>query len=257
VKNILAVLLLLLLSACAQAQSVQLDQSVQADQAVQAVSAPIAAADQGSVLVFEPDHVDMGSVKEGEDAVVFIRVRNAGSMIATIASVETSCGCSVAEPEERLLMPGGFTRIKVVVDTFAKQGDAKKWVQLTDDLGHRSKAWLTLNVQPNPHLSVGDRSIFKGKCAACHYDTAQGKVKGPEIFKAVCSMCHGDQGQGATGPSLRHHKHAEVLAVLIANGTGSHHMPGFALAKGGPLTKQQITELSRWLSGLDEMGQNR
>jgi len=210
-----------------------------------------------SALVFEPDHVDMGSVKEGEDAVVFIRVRNTGDVMANIAAVETSCGCSVAEPEQRLLMPGAFTHIKVVVDTFAKQGDAKKWVQLIDDTGHRSKAWLSLNVQPNPHLLVASRSIFKGKCAACHYDTAKGQIKGPAIFKAVCSMCHGEQAQGATGPSLRHHKHADLLAGLIANGTGSHHMPGFALAKGGPLTDEQITELSKWLSKLDEMGQNR
>lgn len=79
-----------------------------------------------STLVFEPDHVDIGMVKEGEDATGFLRVRNAGDSMANIVSVETSCGCSVAEPEQRLLMPGGFTRIKVVVDTFAKQGDAKK-----------------------------------------------------------------------------------------------------------------------------------
>ncbi len=210
-----------------------------------------------SALVFEPDHVDMGSVKEGEDAVVFIRVRNTGDVMANIVAVETSCGCSVAEPEQRLLMPGAFTRIKVVVDTFAKQGDAKKWVQLMDDTGHRSKAWLSLNVQPNPHLSVGDRSIFKGKCAACHYDTAKGQVKGPEIYNAVCSMCHGDQAQGVTGPSLHHHDNADVLAGLIARGTGSHHMPGFALNQGGPLTDQQITELSEWLSRLDETGQKR
>jgi len=210
-----------------------------------------------SALVFEPDHVDMGSVKEGENAVVFIRVRNTGDVMANIAAVETSCGCSVAEPEQRLLMPGAFTRIKVVVDTFAKQGDANKWVQLTDDAGHRSRAWLRLNVRANPHLDVGSRSIFKGKCAACHYDTAKGQSKGPAIYKAVCSMCHGEQAQGQTGPSLRHHNHADLLADLIAKGTGSHHMPGFALNQGGPLTDQQITELSQWLSTLDEIGQQR
>ncbi len=148
------------LAACSQAQPVDVaseeSSSIEQHEAIQ------------SALVFEPDHVDMGSVKEGEDAVVFIRVRNSGDVMANIVAVETSCGCSVAEPEQRLLMPGAFTRIKVVVDTFAKQGDAKKWVALMDDTGRRSKAWLRLNVQPNPHLKVGDRSIFKGKCAACH-----------------------------------------------------------------------------------------
>jgi len=210
-----------------------------------------------SVLVFEPDHVDMGAVKEGDDAVVFLRVRNAGDAMANIVAVETSCGCSVAEPEQRLLMPGAFTRIKVVVDTFAKQGDAKKWVSLTDDLGRSSKAWLSLNVQANPHLNVSSRSIFNGKCAACHFDTAKGQVKGPEIYTAVCGMCHGDKGQGAVAPSLQHHNDADVLALFIVNGTGSQHMPGFAIHQGGPLTDEQITALSEWLSGLDETGQKR
>jgi len=210
-----------------------------------------------STLVFEPDHVDMGSVKEGDEAIAFLRVRNAGDVMANIVAVETSCGCSVAEPEQRLLMPGGFTRIRVVVDTFAKQGEAKKWVQLTDDLGKTSKVWLVLNVQPNAHLDTTSRSIFKGKCAACHFDTAKGKMKGPELYRAVCSMCHGGKAEGVSGPSLWHHNDVGVLAELIANGTGSHHMPGFALSEGGPLTPKQINALSQWLSTLDETGRNR
>ncbi|MBL4775445.1 MAG: DUF1573 domain-containing protein [Mariprofundus sp.] len=210
-----------------------------------------------SWLVFEPEHIDMGSVKEGDEAVVFLRVRNAGDVMANIVKVETSCGCSVAEPEQRLLMPGGFTRIKVVVDTFAKQGEAKKWVQLTDDLGNTSKAWLKLQVQANPHLNTDDRGIFKGKCAACHFDTAKGKVKGPALYGAVCSMCHGVKAEGVSGPSLRHHNDVAVLAELIANGTGTHHMPGFAIDQGGPLNNIQIKVLSEWLFKLDETGQNR
>jgi len=205
-----------------------------------------------SVLVFEPDHVDIGEVKEGEDATGFLRVRNAGDHMVNIVSVETSCGCSVAEPEQRLLMPGGFTRIKVVIDTFAKQGDAKKWVQITDGSGHRSRAWLVLHVQPNPHLDASSRSIFQGKCAACHYDPVQGKVAGAEIYKAACAMCHGNHQEGVSGPSLQHHHNADTLASVIANGVGSQHMPGFAKNKGGPLTTEQIDALSQWLSKLDK-----
>jgi len=205
-----------------------------------------------SVLVFEPDHVDIGAVKEGDEAVGFLRVRNAGDRMVSIVSVETSCGCSVAEPEQRLLMPGDFTRIKVVVDTFAKQGNAKKWVQLTDDAGHRSRGWLVLHVQSNPHLDGTSRSIFQGKCAACHYEPARGTVSGSDIYQAVCAMCHGAGREGVSGPSLQHHNDADALATVIANGVGTQHMPGFAVKKGGPLTFEQITALSQWLSKLDE-----
>jgi len=227
------------LSACKQAQP---SQSVP----------PVEKTVSDSVLVFEPDHVDIGAVKEGEDAIGFLRVRNAGHYMANIVSVETSCGCTVAEPEQRLLAPGAFTRIKIVVDTFAKQGAARKWVTLTDDAGHRSRAWVSLHVQPNPHLDGASRSIFQGKCAACHYAPAKGKVSGPDIYQAVCAMCHGADREGVSGPALQHHKDAAVLAAVIARGVGSQHMPGFAVKKGGPLTMKQIAALSQWLSTLDE-----
>jgi cytochrome c5 len=233
------VLMGLLLSACKQNQSAQL--ILPAEKTV-----------SDSVLVFEPDHVDLGAVKEGEEAIGFLRVRNSGDSMVNIVSVEASCGCTAAEPEQRLLTPGGFTRIKVVVDTFAKQGAARKWILLTDDAGHHSKAWVTLHVQPNPHLDGTSRSIFQGKCAACHYEPAKGKVTGPEIYHAVCAMCHGNDREGGAGPSLKHHNDAAVLSAVIANGVGSQHMPGFAVDKGGPLTAAQVFSLSQWLSALDE-----
>jgi len=236
---ILVIFMNLLLSACKQYQSAQIIPSGETT-----VS--------DAVLVFEPDYVDLGTVKEGDEAIGFLRVRNASDSMASIVTVETSCGCSVAEPEQRLLMPGGFTRIKVVIDTFAKQGDAKKWILLTDDAGHHSKAWLTLHVQPNPHLDGTSRSIFQGKCAACHYEPAKGKVTGVDIYHAVCAMCHGSDREGVSGPSLRHHNDANVLSSVIANGVGSQHMPGFSEDHGGPLTTIQISTLSQWLSTLDE-----
>ncbi|ATX82230.1 Cytochrome C oxidase, cbb3-type, subunit III [Mariprofundus ferrinatatus] len=205
-----------------------------------------------SLLLFEPDHVDMGAVREGDDAVVYLRVRNSGDSMQQIADVQTSCGCSVAEPEERLIMPGNFTRIRVSIDTFAKLDDVRKWVLLTDAEGRTSKAWLTLTVRPNPHMGKTSRSIFDGKCGACHFEPASGKVKGPDIYAAVCSMCHGEGAMGGVAPAIAHIREKDVLASLIANGTGSQHMPGFATHAGGPLTDKQINALSDWLSKLDE-----
>lgn len=210
-----------------------------------------------SPLLFEPAHIDMGSVKEGEHAEVYLRVRNSGSTMQQIVDVQTSCGCSVAEPEERLIMPGGFTRIHVSIDTFAKQDAVKKWVLLTDAKGRTSKAWLTLIVRPDPHLSSSSRSIFDGKCAACHYTPAFGKVKGTDIYAAVCAMCHGAKGEGDSAPAVSHIHDRGILTTLIGNGTGSQHMPGFAKSVGGPLNEQQIKALSRWLSELDATEEKR
>jgi len=215
---------------------------------------PVVAAEEvnTSTLVFEPPMVDVGTVNEGEEVIVYLRVRNAGDTMQQIVDVQASCGCSQVEAEESLLMPGGFARIKVTIDTFAKIDDVKKWVQLTDGEGKSSKALLTFTVRPNPHMGESSRSIFDGKCAACHFDTAKGKLTGPDVYTAVCGMCHGANAEGAVAPALNHYSDAEALAAVIASGTGSQHMPGFAISAGGPLTEKQISALTEWLSGLDE-----
>ncbi len=207
-----------------------------------------------SPLHFEPDHIDMGSIKEGEKAVAYLRVRNSSSQFEQITKVQTSCGCSVAKPESYILMPGSFTRIQVVIDTFAKREGVKKWVIITDGEGRSSRAWLTLNVKRNPHLVAKGRSIFDGKCASCHAQPAEGLVRAPDIFAAVCAMCHGDRAVGGYAPSLRSWHDAKQLARVIAEGTGSQHMPAFLHDAGGPLSRQQIASLSGWLSELDGEG---
>lgn len=205
-----------------------------------------------SPLVFEPAQVDMGTVKEGEPAVSYLRLRNSGDRMLQIASVTASCGCTAVEPEERLLMPGAFTRLQVKIDTFAKQEGVRKWVQVTDSNGGTSRAWLTLKVVPNPHLAGSKRSIFDKPCATCHYDPARGKRSGAAIYRAVCSMCHGKQGQGGYAPRLAGHNDAALLGRLIADGTGGHYMPGFLRANGGPLDRAQIDALARWIVSLDD-----
>jgi len=220
-------------------------------------TAVLAPADQGaqpmsSELVFEPAEVDLGTVREGEPATGMLRLRNSGSTMLEIADVQTSCGCTAVTPEDRLLMPGSFTILRVSIDTFAKQDGVHKWVQVTDSLGNRSRATLTLKVMPNPHLAAAGRSIFDKPCASCHAEPARGKQTGAAIYAAVCAMCHGDRGQGGYAPKLAGHRDAALLRSLISNGTGAQYMPAFARSRGGPLEAGQISALSSWLVSLDD-----
>ncbi|MDX8408156.1 MAG: c-type cytochrome [Mariprofundaceae bacterium] len=247
VKAFWFVALLLGLSACSDAAAPDTSTASAFDPAHQAVSEH-----STSTLVFEPSELDMGTVKEGEKAVAHILIRNSGSKMENIVSMQTSCGCSVAEPEQRLLMPGAFTRATISIDTFAKQDEVKKWVELTDGQGRRSRAVLHLKVLPSPHMKADTRSIFDGKCATCHFDPAKGKESGPAIYQAVCSMCHGNNAAGAYAPSLHGHQDVTILGGLIAHGSGTRHMPGFALREGGPLDDKQIRALAEWLLTLDD-----
>jgi len=203
-------------------------------------------------LVFDPAVLDLGDVLEGDKATASILIRNNGDGFAQIASVTSACGCTTAEPETRLLAAGTFTPLHIVIDTFGKRGDIRKSITMTDGLGNESTAWVSLHVKENPHVMGAGRSIFDGKCASCHFDPAKNQKAGMAIYTAVCVMCHGVNAQGAYAPALVGHDGLDVLSALIANGTGTQHMPAFSQDKAGPLSSKQINSLAKWIISLDE-----
>lgn len=201
-------------------------------------------------LVIEPTKADLGTTLEGKDATTTLLLRNASDESIYISRVETSCGCTTAEPDSRVLDPGAFTQLRVRIDTMGKRGRVEKSITVTDDKGHQAQALLSLTVRTNPHLGMkSGRSIFAAKCASCHAEPAYGKVKGSGIYAAVCAMCHGVEAEGGYAPVLKGRDVALIRHTLY-HGMGNH-MPAFSRAKGGPLTDAQIEVLSRWLSGLE------
>lgn len=203
------------------------------------------------LLHLQPESLDMGTVKEGEVAEGTLFIRNNSNETVTITDVQTSCGCTVAKPKEKVLLPGTFTELKVAIDSTIKAGEVKKSVRVTDSAGHVAKSILTLKVTENPHLMRDGKGLFDGKCRSCHYDPVQGVSDGRAIYEAACVMCHGENGKGAYAPALTAIDDKAALEQLIANGTGSPFMPGFARTNHGPLTQAQISALSRWLLSLD------
>lgn len=57
-------------------------------------------------VIFEPEHLDLGSVPEGELVRRSVRFVNTGSRQLWVTWVQTSCGCTVAQPRSRRLDPG-------------------------------------------------------------------------------------------------------------------------------------------------------
>lgn len=214
-------------------------------------SLSLTAGEAVSPLKIQPETFEMKPVKEGEAAEAVLFIRNEGSDFMEIVDVQSSCGCTAAEPESRLIPGGGFTRLKISVDTSAKLGDVKKWVRVRDAKGNEATAWLTLNVADNPHMSGEGKGIFSEGCRSCHYTPAVGLHDGEALYQAACAMCHGADAKGDYAPGLRHHNDLEALSYLIREGTGGRQMPGFGLEQGGPLSKDQVDALSRWLLSLD------
>ena len=208
--------------------------------------------EQQSLLVFDPKELHLKDVLEGTQVQQLLLIRNTDHTTHRIVRIESSCGCTTAEPNTRILPAGGFTSLMLHIDTFGKTGSVKKTLTLVDEYGQQNTIFIHLHVKNNPHLMGSKRSIFDGDCGSCHFAPAAGTTKGADIYAAVCVMCHGAEGQGAYAPRLAGHHNPKVLEHLIAHGTGSTHMPAFSKKLGGPLTTRQINTLSRWIISLDD-----
>ena len=72
-------------------------------------------------LVLSQDSWDFGEVWHPESPALALVVRNEGTADLKIESVQSSCGCTVAQPGRTLVPPGETTDIKVRFDTQGKQ----------------------------------------------------------------------------------------------------------------------------------------
>jgi hypothetical protein len=83
------------------------------------------------VLRFETDSYDFGTISQGEKVTRKFPFRNAGEAPLVIASIEPSCGCTVAEeaPEEPI-MPGGRDTLTVTFDSKGHSGQQNRSVSI-------------------------------------------------------------------------------------------------------------------------------
>jgi len=76
------------------------------------------------------DSFDFGSVKQGATVTQTFSVHNKGDAPLKILDVQADCGCTVAEPESRLIDPGSSANINIVFDTTGFRGYKVKTVRI-------------------------------------------------------------------------------------------------------------------------------
>lgn len=84
-------------------------------------------------IEFENPNHDFGEIKEGEIVSTVFKFKNVGSMPLNIASVDVTCGCTVAEKPERPIGAGKTGEIKVEFNSAGKVGINKKYVTVTSN----------------------------------------------------------------------------------------------------------------------------
>jgi mono/diheme cytochrome c family protein len=211
----------------------------------------------------EGNPIDVGTVLMDTKTEYAVVLQNSGGEPLMIHSVEPSCGCTVATPEETMIQPGKSTKLLVTLDSSLKLGAITKTIDIVTNDPQTPRSTLTLTAMAiapkgatthNGTVMVKDPLVlFKEDCASCHVQRGEGKL-GEELFLADCGMCHGMDAQGGVAPSLLTLKYdtpEQRQWVRDAIAYGAPHnpsMPPFSKEKGGPLTATQIDSLVSYLA---------
>lgn len=96
-------------------------------------------------------------------------------------------------------------------------------------------------------------------------DVAGDPSQGAVVFQQNCIACHGEEAEGGFGWPLAKNwpgNQPEVfISQVVSNGIQGTIMPGWSLAQGGPLSQDQIEDVSAYIlslqpvSGLPEAGE--
>jgi len=94
----------------------------------------------GARLEVEPELYDFGKAKQELRLEKEFVIRNTGTADLTIGRISTSCGCTVAEPAEKLVKPGKSTTMKVTLETRRYSGLVERAVSISSNDPRRIKS---------------------------------------------------------------------------------------------------------------------
>lgn len=101
------------------------------------------------VISAEKETFDFGTVKQGTKIEASYVIKNTGKRDLLIRDVQTSCGCTVAVPGDKIVKPGKSTTIKAVFNTRGYHGTQNKLVMVisNDPKTPKLTLWLRGTVE--------------------------------------------------------------------------------------------------------------
>jgi hypothetical protein len=109
-------------------------------------AAPQANAKQGPRIAVEPATFDFGQALQNKTLTKDFVLRNLGDESLRIEDVRTTCGCTAALPTDRVVPPGGQTRLQVSLQTRTSEGRLEKSVNIRSNDPTHSVIEIRLNV---------------------------------------------------------------------------------------------------------------
>lgn len=102
---------------------------------------------QAPNIEFDNTEYDAGTVIEGEKVVHKYVFRNTGKSDLVIEYAKGSCGCTVAEPKEKVIPAGGSSEITATFDSQGRFGENKKSISVKSNDPDNEMVTLQLKVK--------------------------------------------------------------------------------------------------------------
>ena len=228
---------------------------------------------EDTTLTFDASFKEIYPDPGMEKGELFFTVKNDSKKPVKITQIRPSCGCTLAQSPDLpwTLNPGDGDRINLSINLKGKRGTLTKSVSVYSSAGRK---YLTFKVHlpdavagseggvhrkmtmsdrlKNMQIAAKDRqAVFKGNCKSCHYDAAVDK-KGEDLFVAACGICHETPNRATMVPDLSFAKggikrNEAYWNLWITHGKAGTLMPAFHTGQGGPLTSEQIKDLSVYM----------
>ncbi len=257
-RSLLLICLVLSIAGCSSSppqSTPQAPQTLQSTDAKPAEKPP----SNSQQIHFDNEKIDLGKVEAAAEVPCAFTITNTGKQPLHVTEAKSECGCTATNFKGALLKPGASVKLDILVDTTMKQGPVTKDMVVYSDDPERpiTRLFIAMDVK-NAHgtMSMKDRTkIFTAeRCKRCHVDEGVGQF-GKELFEADCAMCHRKQESGIlSGPLIESVGYsdadlrAHALDVIAHGSKNSPSMPGFLDSAGGPLSKEQVDSLVKYLS---------
>lgn len=85
-------------------------------------------------IEFESKTFDFGTISQGETATHLYKFKNTGKSDLVIRKTKASCGCTVANPDDKIIAPGASSQFNVKFNSRGKKGKQNKTITvITND----------------------------------------------------------------------------------------------------------------------------
>ena len=95
-------------------------------------------------ISFDTEKADFGTIQPNQKVENEFILKNVGETNLKIRKVRASCGCTVAEPDDKIIPPGKSTKIKTLFNSAGKSGKQKYAITIitNDPKNYKKLLWL-------------------------------------------------------------------------------------------------------------------